>query len=1773
MSENKLDRNRIIMVDPNISNNGLVPHEDLCIVVDLETTKRDRSSISINNGIGQIIQGNSNKLSINFLSGSEKNGKRILTTDYTNIGNNYKNITTTFNKKGDDLEGLGITNIDISFNSSFAPLIKINFVDIRGSSILEQGNDSKYNVFFNLPYPIFKLTIKGYYGNAVTYCLHLMKWNAKFNSKTGNFEIQCDFIGYTYAFLCDMLIGYLRAATETKKGKELLSGKKSSDGSDIISLNDFIKKINLLNEYINKIKTSNDTIKSLAITEDSILKLDRVKNFINNTVLDVVDDNKIYYKNDIYILYPNNYNDIVDTISSNQELLKNYVIDVNNNLDESIKLQLNSFDNINLFSGQVSGFINSKKNDIINKIGELNYSDIKLFLDNKILSNDLTNNSKIIILNVYTSILEIDKNIENLNTIKDSYKEIVSSEISSNIQNDLGFKPSIKNIIEIFTTHVDIFMELIKGVSIDASNPGNTQNRLDKFKKILNNLDKNNPINLIYPFPGYSEDGEESWIGKKINDIPEVKLVNDLLDGFLASTKVDNELNSTLINGKTLWYPVGVFDTPIFNKENQYLSLNNRGASKKTLLDLIIKRAFIFLHYTNSRIKSNELTTMAKIEANSVNDYMGDLLKLSLNGTSGSTIEDKVNNILVQYSIDNKEFSLKTLKDLNSDDSRDKYVLDSNIGINLYSTGKYLPDTQNIDDSIKYIEILDENEFNSINGSYPIYDGVTDTYSGRNTILDLRTDFRNNNLSVDNYTNNISNEYDYFNGKYKIQDFLDIKWYSDVTTDTIFWNSLGRTFLNGFFGESLNDSIYNTFTSDSSDIYRVINNYKNNEIDYINRKYITYSSNDSIYDLFTSEFYFRQSDILLNTVNISDGNYIANRSRALLFLHSLPFDGFDKGEFIGLLNGTSRLSLFNKRGGFIKLPKMYLLLLGGLLWRYDYDGDDPIIFNIYNGSNIDLPGKDEYLRTIFPQISFNGPSPSGIILKDGEYPKIESFILSLPTSARNTLKNYFNDWVDGKLTGINWGDIRKFYEIENLDFTSKSEYENRIILRGSIANQLIQLTNDNFIYEDEINVNNSNSTKLILNNNGYYNLDIYESITPLNKESISNGYLNFMGTYSDVNKLSDTFRDKSIEIMSAILEPVILANFTWRIWGDKESIDEYTWSYTNNLSVDSKELKNYLSIFLTELTDKLNNGNLINEEKLKQEAFGSINNDFIKLNIYRTIKSIYDKWVNGSNLTSSNLVSCIGDDKELFNSFRFIDKSFKDIGDDFIINPNVIVNELQNNQNQSFYDLIGRILVNNNFDFIALPTFIDYRDKSQLEEMFKPKPYISYQSDDVIGPSFICMYIGQASRNLDLSDNNELKNDGVNFDVNVGTLDSESFGGDGYTVPVFGVNFAQGNQSIFKDIQLDQSEFSETDESLRIIDEISLQGDNKNRTPAGQNLFNVFSTRSYQTEVESLGNAMIQPMMYFQLNNIPMFRGGYLITRVNHSIKPNHMTTKFRGVRVNKIMTPLIKESELYMNLLGSLSDVDINNVKLINPIDDNYLESGNIDNETRDIIYNDGSGFGDPIIGDIIITSLFGATSGRVKPHSGIDIGGIQGETKIISIYDGRITKIKIQERGYGLYLYIKHNSLGDIIYRSEYGHLADLSERILNLIKPQLSETASLKTLTSIQDLTNDNIAINNLLNGINTDIVVTKGEVIGLMGGKVGDYRSKLYKDSDTFVNLIGTSTGTHLHLTIRDVTNSNNIVVVNPELIISSGNEGRMKYAGKPYIPKDVLDIDN
>ena len=137
----------------------------------------------------------------------------------------------------------------------------------------------------------------------------------------------------------------------------------------------------------------------------------------------------------------------------------------------------------------------------------------------------------------------------------------------------------------------------------------------------------------------------------------------------------------------------------------------------------------------------------------------------------------------------------------------------------------------------------------------------------------------------------------------------------------------------------------------------------------------------------------------------------------------------------------------------------------------------------------------------------------------------------------------------------------------------------------------------------------------------------------------------------------------------------------------------------------------------------------------------------------------------------------------------------------------------------------------------------------------------------------------------------------------------------------FRVSFGSENQSLFKSVALNQQEHRKTAEYHKALAELIDKKGGTQRSYKGTDLYSMYRTRSYTCSVESLGCMNIQPMMYFQLDNVPFFDGAYMILNVTHQITPNHMTTNFTGWRQSTILTPIVDKITTFLNL-------DLNNVQ-----------------------------------------------------------------------------------------------------------------------------------------------------------------------------------------------------------------------------------------------------
>jgi hypothetical protein len=1683
--------NGLKIVDPNnfdgqsSSSNFSVATEDLNISVVLRTKKKGRTVLTKEPDLG--TRESTNNISINFIEGSTINGEKVLTTKYTDL-------TTVFDKGIINDETLGITNIDIDFNTAMVPMITINFVDVRGSSIFQNeenlaGNNSgnKYSTFFQMPYPIFELEIKGYYGKPVTYCLHMYKFNSKFNSKTGNFEIQCEFIGYTYAMLSDMLIGYLKAIPYTKIGAEIYENykKNNSEPEKIITLVELMKKISDINKGVTKIANTSEN----AVAENSIKKgidqLDVIENVINFL------GGQLQYGHSIGADSAPSFEFIIKTskplstdesksIKLYQDNIKKAIDDFNGLKLDTVTLDVAMFQAITSVE-QGKGFYSeitkqqlsdSSNTTIDEKLGST-ADGIKLKKD--LLDYMNANYSAIredFLVDVYdmnqlyNKLREVRAKLETAST---SVREELAKELKESARAELGFEPTVRNIIEIFTAAIEVFMETIYRVSSEAESLGNT-GRIAQLKPkfsvdlVSSDIKKDYlDSDKFFAWPDYREKDEkkktyvEKYLGsngvldnpKKVN---ELEFIDDLLAAFLKAAKDTAEVKANADAETTTWYSVNPLDTEIFTQDEPYSRTELIDNASVTRLMLI--RGMTFLGYTNDEkfLTSDEIKTMGELEAEAIiRGVKNPNVKTSMTFVDLNFIKNitgTINNVEEKVILDK---DIKTVVGL-SETTIKKYVYN-------YIHGKQINKTTPVSVAIPISD--------SFTGEWPTTkDGLAQkandgslfltNYSSNGNLegkkgddgglymkiiqkKDLPTTSMVSTASTIKKDNtmilsklksedvDISAGYNTFGGTLGIQEYVNMDFgdqkglplmyvfykdqiqglslnraqtgidqkiaksaptssiYDYQKTGTILvMNKKKEKLYDGKNGEHLVGSL-----GKNRDLFKAFYVDSNTSISYpyIEQKFLTgglfTDSTDSYseltFSLFGSKWYYNQDEakcigqVKDGVLSINTTYNCSRYTKASLFLQTLPFNRVGSAGHSNPFSANEIVNLFSKKGGLIHVPRLWCAYIGSVLWRIN-DGETaikyPIIENdliVGGGSGkvdpfVWVRGKSSVDGVTITK-KFTAPTrkqyfPDTLnttdIEDDANYETISPYdlVVTLPQQIKDEFKKMFFDFVNGTDGMVSWDSIREKLEIWNGTSDAYWKFLDNIQKHEVFANGYPSF-----------------NASLISGNPNIKNTDSYNIIT----YTTNDGLFDSRDKHKDYLFLElkgDNTTNSAIgTLISALNQEVIIVNNNYKVWTPSNT-------YFNDNYVDISVSVDNFNLYFNSLIAKLKESaskyspNEIKKD-FEQSLFGTTNEDTIKLILYRNCKNIHDKWLAGVTDTDDIMYQCGGasgrssvDAKlgsqygnatpKFIDTFRFISRSFKDIGDELYINPIPINDYLIDGVNSGAYDAISSLLAANHFDFIALPNFINYRDNKEVESIFTP--YGNYEKAKMggsCGPAFVCVYAGEPSKHLDFQ-NSEYSNDGIDLRcVNGGvdmtrvpddfTQDLKDFE-DG--LGVFTVKYSQQNQNIFKDIDLDQNEFTETNESLQIQEDISQKGSETNRTIAGQNIFNVYSVRSYTANVEMMGNAMIQPMMYFQLDNIPMFHGGYMITRVRHKIQPNNMTTSFTGVRTKFSATPLLTSLDLYMSMVDAIDTTaagtgEVRLPKSVPPIVDTIIDNG----------------------------------------------------------------------------------------------------------------------------------------------------------------------------------------------------------------------------------------
>ena len=630
-----LDQNGIRYVDPNPTDQ-IVNHEDLVMYVKFVARTKGRSILTVSDEETKIdIEQKFVRSNTNF---TYPDGKKQIDTDWTNLGGGPLD-------PGEDIGTFGITNINIDFKSSFMPKIVIDFVDVRGATLFEQGPCSPYSAFFHLPYPVFELTVKGYYGKPVKYTLALIKFTTKFNAETGNFESKGEFIGYTYAFLADIPMGYIMASTYMKQGKDIFPNiwqryrsiegiKDSLDGipEKPMSLYDLIKSAKKLESETPKLKNTFEIIK--------LAQWGKIKNALTKLRTEIIEIESEWLKvtvgksknagikksgnNQKHLLYAK----IKNTPTPNESVLINSLYDGKLSKKKGVIFPYLGDGTQASFDASKIGSILTTVKAVYDTSNDLGAEPPKLPLQN--IKDNIKgfwgvspkNNNGIseYSLDVYEALLkEVDAKLKETDQSFKKNRDNVKDLLNQKVREILGFNPSIRNVFAIILANCEVFLEILRKTTIEAETHHETN-----FEDIMNTIRGANANILdlkdstvsgngaqesdetvkarnnerLYPWPTYyqktsvsskdSPGDKETYPGENIEFTawPEVQFVEDFVKA-LTEMKEDLVLlegDFEDLPGFDNFTPLNVLETPILGTNEASCRWLNVGRGSEAIV-------------------------------------------------------------------------------------------------------------------------------------------------------------------------------------------------------------------------------------------------------------------------------------------------------------------------------------------------------------------------------------------------------------------------------------------------------------------------------------------------------------------------------------------------------------------------------------------------------------------------------------------------------------------------------------------------------------------------------------------------------------------------------------------------------------------------------------------------------------------------------------------------------------------------------------------------------------------------------------------------------------------------------------------------------------------------------------------------------------------------------------------------------------------------------------------------------------------------------------
>jgi hypothetical protein len=678
-------------------------------------------------------------------------------------------------------------------------------------------------------------------------------------------------------------------------------------------------------------------------------------------------------------------------------------------------------------------------------------------------------------------------------------------------------------------------------------------------------------------------------------------------------------------------------------------------------------------------------------------------------------------------------------------------------------------------------------------------------------------------------------------------------------------------------------------------------------------------------------------------------------------------------------------------------------------------------YGYFDTTQFTINPPDKYLKKIYTGLT-DTQTPFEFFGED-EYSSIEEIFSVFSKDELDIIESVFLNYTKSSQKDIQ---KEKFYNvIKNILTTDKSPDNSTItninLIQSYQMTQQINILNSHIGYNKLISIGNpkkynkrifsSVSSNPLLNTippGGYINNSLPTSggtTTLSNSQLLYTDawktlelYVGFSNipelVYSDEGSfITDFFPTMNIEFNSSNIiyyQNVIKVFATQKLQQYKTDVFDSTKFKTNIdaiLTTFNNELSSLFNLTFIELSKGLPTVQKINPYSSKTSNIDGIQS---KVEKYEKFKSVNDTWIAGYNYNSETL----------FQDFLFVDRANRNIGDKVYVDV-FKVKDLLKNVTGNLIFVIESIIREHHFIPFMIPGYINfYGVNSPSPEALPPNNItpVSF-ADSLFGTftnvdyqqtktKYVCMYADQGSKQLDNPDTaNGYNNDG--FDLKRAaqqplvdnSIDKKDYGLSNKVVG-FAVDFGLQNQSIFKNVSVSQDLGKPTTESLYREYEMANLANGTTTSTQNVSLYNLYKLRSYEASVNSFGNVMIQPNMYFILRNMPLFGGTYMITSVSHSISNGSFDTTFTGTRMSVFTLPTVDQllQTIQRELLQKIVQQSKTSDNTINPLPDRTqseilaIAISNIDNQANPSTANcqpSGTTFTDYVVTAITTTTL----------------------------------------------------------------------------------------------------------------------------------------------------------------------------------------------------------